>query len=120
MAMEGVSLAMALNDSSMLGSLAFSMVEDPEARRSVESALLIGDKVVNAPPLDDFPHQLDLGEQWKKLTNLPFVYAMWACRTGAEQTEPIQRAANLLDRQLQQIKEKQKKKKKKEKVSVQR
>ncbi len=75
-------------------------LDDPTARRSVESALLIGDKVVNSPPLDDFPHQLDLGEQWKRLTGLPFVYAMWACRSGEELSEPVQRAAGLLDRQV--------------------
>ncbi len=79
---------------------AVEWLDDPKARQSVESALLIGDKVINSPPLDDFPYQLDLGEQWKKLTGLPFVYAMWACRVGEEQSEPIQRAASLLNRQL--------------------
>ena len=43
--------------------------------------LLIGDKVVtDAPPTDRYPHQMDLGEAWKDLTGLPFVYAMWMCR----------------------------------------
>ena len=41
----------------------------------VDAVLLIGDKVVTAAP--DVPHQLDLGEAWKKLTTLPFVFAAW-------------------------------------------
>ncbi len=43
-----------------------------------KTLLLIGDKVVNgAPEEKDYPFQLDLGEQWKRLTGLPFVFAMW-------------------------------------------
>lgn len=46
-----------------------------------QSFLLIGDKVVNAaPPAGDYPYQLDLGEEWKKLTGLPFVFAVWMAR----------------------------------------
>ena len=49
-----------------------------------ESLLLIGDKVVNAaPPPGEFPWQLDLGQQWKQFTNLPFVFAMWMLRADA-------------------------------------
>jgi chorismate dehydratase len=46
-----------------------------------ETMLLIGDKVVNAAP-DSlvYRHQLDLGEEWKALTGLPFVFAMWMMR----------------------------------------
>ena len=49
---------------------------DPSAAR-----LLIGDKVVSEEPAG-FPHQLDLGEAWKKLTGLPFVFAAWMAREG--------------------------------------
>ncbi len=46
-----------------------------------ESLLLIGDKVVTAaPPATLYPYQLDLGEQWKKLTGLPFIFAIWMMR----------------------------------------
>jgi chorismate dehydratase len=46
-----------------------------------ETLLLIGDKVVNAAPDPAiYPHQLDLGEEWKKLTGLPFVFACWMMR----------------------------------------
>ena len=46
-----------------------------------EAMLLIGDKVINASPdAGDYPYQLDLGEEWKALTGLPFVFAMWMIR----------------------------------------
>jgi chorismate dehydratase len=44
-------------------------------------SLLIGDKVVSAAPAG-FNHQLDLGEAWKDLTGLPFVFAVWTARPG--------------------------------------
>ena len=43
--------------------------------------LLIGDKVVCEEPAG-LPHQLDLGEEWKSLTGLPFVFAAWMARPG--------------------------------------
>ena len=61
--------------------------------------LLIGDKVVtDSPPAVRYPHQLDLGEAWKNLTGLPFVFAMWVCRADSD-PEQILRAAVTLDRQ---------------------
>lgn len=68
-----------------------------------ETRLLIGDKVVCESPAG-FVHQLDLGEAWKSLTGLPFVFAFWCARspdpdamkllessrrTGLEQIEKI-------------------------------
>jgi chorismate dehydratase len=60
------------------------------ARREGQAAapaakLLIGDKVVaQEPPRALMPHQLDLGEAWKRLTGLPFVFAAWVARDGVE------------------------------------
>jgi chorismate dehydratase len=66
-----------------------------------ETLLLIGDKVVtDSPPAVRYPHQLDLGEAWKRMTGLPFVYAVWACREGDAERAEIRTAARLLDRQL--------------------
>lgn len=46
-----------------------------------QAILLIGDKVVTAAPdRDVYKYHLDLGEQWKKLTGLPFVFACWMIR----------------------------------------
>jgi chorismate dehydratase len=50
---------------------------------SDEAMLLIGDKVVCEEPVG-FPYQLDLGAAWKKLTGLPFVFAVWMVREVAE------------------------------------
>ncbi len=48
------------------------------------AVLLIGDKVVTRrPPESLYPHRLDLGEAWKEMTGLPFVFAVWMARTGA-------------------------------------
>jgi len=48
-----------------------------------EARLLIGDKVVCEEP-SGFPHQYDLGAEWKELTGLPFVFAVWTARAGAD------------------------------------
>lgn len=45
--------------------------------------LLIGDKVVCEEP-QGLPHQIDLGEAWKRVTGLPFVFAAWIARAGVE------------------------------------
>ena len=64
-----------------------------------EALLLIGDKVVTLEQrLKQFPHALDLGEAWKDLTGLPFVYAVWMCRDGEQDDPAIQIAAAAIDR----------------------
>lgn len=64
------------------------------------TVLLIGDKVVtDAPPPDRYAHQLDLGQAWKELTGLPFVYATWMCRAGEADSVHVRTASALLDRQ---------------------
>lgn len=65
-----------------------------------ESVLLIGDKVVaSSPPAVRYPHQIDLGEAWAELTNLPFVYALWACSRERTDHAEVLLAADLLERQ---------------------
>ena len=50
-----------------------------------ESMLLIGDKVIAAAPAaESYPHELDLGQGWYSLTGLPFVFAVWMARRGAD------------------------------------
>jgi chorismate dehydratase len=59
-----------------------------------ESILLIGDKVVTAaPPADVYHYQLDLGEQWKKITGLPFIFAMWMMRADMVDLELARKLA---------------------------
>ena len=65
-----------------------------------EAMLLIGDKVVtSSPPAVRYPHQLDLGEAWKELTGLPFVYAVWMCRAERADDPRVRAAMALLDSQ---------------------
>ncbi|MEK6703528.1 MAG: menaquinone biosynthesis protein [Planctomycetota bacterium] len=65
-----------------------------------EAMLLIGDKVVTGEhPASLYPHQLDLGEAWKRLTGMPFVYAAWMCRTSDLRTPAVRVGMALLDRQ---------------------
>jgi len=51
-------------------------------RGPADAVLLIGDKVVTDPPI--CPHQMDLGSMWFEMTHLPFVFAVWAARAGAD------------------------------------
>ena len=46
---------------------------------AADAALLIGDPALDA--VSDLP-RLDLGEEWTRLTGLPFVYAFWAGPLG--------------------------------------
>jgi chorismate dehydratase len=47
-----------------------------------DATLLIGDKVITAPPPPG-DYQYDLGEEWKRLTGLPFVFAVWTAEGPA-------------------------------------
>jgi chorismate dehydratase len=49
------------------------------------ATLLIGDKVVaQEPPRSLMPHQLDLGEEWKAFSGMPFVFAAWMARQDVD------------------------------------
>ena len=59
-------------------------VREGQAREGV-ARLLIGDKVVAEEPSRSLmPYQLDLGEAWKTLTGLPFLFAAWMAREGVD------------------------------------
>jgi chorismate dehydratase len=48
-----------------------------------DAVLLIGDRAMRAC-LPGFAHAYDLGQEWHDWIGLPFVYAFWAVRPGAE------------------------------------
>jgi chorismate dehydratase len=48
-----------------------------------DAALLIGDPALDLDPVPAGVDKIDLGEAWRTLTGLPFVYAAWAGRPGA-------------------------------------
>jgi len=53
--------------------------EDADA----DAVLLIGDRAMHAC-LPGFAHAYDLGQEWHDWMGMPFVYAVWAVRAGAE------------------------------------
>ena len=51
------------------------------AAHGTTGALVIGDAGFSVA--ERYPHVYDLGGEWKRLSGLPFVYAIWAGRPGA-------------------------------------
>lgn len=49
-----------------------------------EAVLVIGDPALLLAAASRYPHRVDLGEEWKRWTGLPFVFAVWAARRGAD------------------------------------
>ena len=71
-----------------------------------ESVLLIGDKVVrDEPAIGLYPYQLDLGEAWKRLSGLPFVFATWLARVGDDLGELPATLQRYRERNLMRIQE---------------
>jgi chorismate dehydratase len=48
-----------------------------------DAALVIGDPAFDVDPATARVDKIDLGHEWKAMTGLPFVYAMWVGRPGA-------------------------------------
>lgn len=51
--------------------------------RDADAALLIGDPALETDPAPLGLQKIDLGEEWRAMTGLPFVYAAWCGRAGA-------------------------------------
>src|SRR5207247_7681884 len=49
-----------------------------------EAVLVIGDAALLLAARHAYPHHYDLGDEWKRWTGLPFVFAMWAARRAAD------------------------------------
>lgn len=56
--------------------------ETPE-KIDADAFLLIGDRAMR-PRAGEFVEQWDLGDQWCRWAELPFVFAMWTARAGVE------------------------------------
>ncbi len=62
----------------------FQPLPDPQKAAQHDAVLLIGDPAID---FQRAPHEheiFDLGAAWFELTNLPFVFAVWALRRGVE------------------------------------
>lgn len=53
------------------------------AATDADAVLLIGDRAIH-PPREQFASTWDLGAEWYAWTGLPFVFAMWGARVGAD------------------------------------
>jgi chorismate dehydratase len=53
---------------------------------ATDAVLVIGDRAIRSPSTG-FCETWDLGEQWVRATGLPFVFAAWAARPGADSPE---------------------------------
>jgi chorismate dehydratase len=51
-----------------------------------DAVLLIGDRAIHSPP-GRFAEVWDVGDQWCRWTNLPFVFAMWVARAEVDVRE---------------------------------
>ncbi len=49
-----------------------------------EAVLVIGDAALLLAAHQAYPYRYDLGEEWKRWTGLPFVFAVWAARRSAD------------------------------------
>ncbi len=48
-----------------------------------DAVLLIGDRAIH-PPAERFAEVWDLGDEWCRFAELPFVFAMWTARSGTD------------------------------------
>ncbi|HTX21588.1 MAG TPA: menaquinone biosynthesis protein [Candidatus Aquilonibacter sp.] len=65
----------------------FAPLENYEAASERDFVLLIGDPAIDFQRAKHKHEILDLGFAWTEMTNLPFVYAVWALRRGIENEE---------------------------------
>ncbi|QDS99517.1 menaquinone biosynthetic enzyme MqnA/MqnD family protein [Adhaeretor mobilis] len=57
-----------------------------------DAILVIGDRAINLSS-DQLVERWDLGQRWRDLTGLPFVFALWVARPGIDTSE-VERALN--------------------------
>src|SRR6202789_1420368 len=65
----------------------FKPLENYAAAADKDFVLLIGDPAIDFQRAPHTHEIMDLGSAWLELTNLPFVYAVWALRRGIDNKE---------------------------------
>jgi predicted solute-binding protein len=65
----------------------FKPLENYAAASEKDFVLLIGDRAIDFQRAPHAHEITDLGSAWTEMTNLPFVYAVWALRRGMENKE---------------------------------
>lgn len=71
-------------------------VSHPRGAPPSGPVLLIGDKVITDPP-PLLPVHFDLGWEWKQMTGLPFVFALWTARPGFDTSDLLPALARCRD-----------------------
>jgi len=63
-----------------------------------EAILCIGDEALNLRYHPDYPYRIDLGEAWRELTGLPFIFGVWIVQRDSweRNKEKVEQAASLL------------------------
>jgi chorismate dehydratase len=61
-----------------------------------DAVLVIGDPALLLAGRGGYPHRYDLGEEWKRWTKLPFVFAVWAARRAVSPVAVRQAHAALI------------------------
>ena len=74
------------------------------ADTTADAILLIGDRAIHLPP-DAFVETWDLGEEWQRWAELPFVFAMWVARPGFDATGVATALAAARDLGLEHLEE---------------
>ncbi len=75
----------------------------PAMLATADAAVIIGDPALDLDPVPAGVEKIDLGEAWRGLTGLPFVYAAWAGRLGALGPAHVAALAAARDRGLADI-----------------
>src|ERR1700690_2319696 len=65
----------------------FKPLPDYDTAAQLDAVLLIGDRAIDFQRATHVHEIFDLGTAWYDMTDLPFVYAVWALRRGIENKE---------------------------------
>ena len=70
-----------------------------------DAALVIGDPALRIDAAKHHVTKIDLGSEWRALTGLPFVYAMWTGRAGAASPDQCRALQHARDRGVAHVAE---------------
>ena len=79
-------------------------IGSPATTTSTDAVLLIGDRAIHSPS-DEFVAVWDLGDQWCRWAELPFVFAMWVGRDGRDWHELAVALSDTRDEGLRHLKQ---------------
>jgi len=69
-----------------------------------DAVLVIGDRAMTVRD-ESFLNVIDLGQAWKELTGLPFVFAFWVLRSGVDQSRLVELFQRARDEGLRRVRE---------------